>query len=343
MYSEKFRNDGSAPDHLATAPQTDKPPEAALLPGLEHRPFSDEEIKQAFDTFDLDKNENVGAMEIKHILDVIGEQATDEEIDEMIRMCDTDGAGQVTFEEFSKLMKQPAPPVPPAPPSHGKKSALRRNVSLAAPMPGETAPSYAIESTQQTRLISVETLIKKLSGGMTRMKPAQIKKIYKRFNEIDVDQSGAIDYKEFLMALEIDDSKTAHQMFNIFDMDGSGEVELKEFIVVLSNYTAAAKDEKLRFAFMMFDEDGSGFIERNELINMLRANFVIEAPSDANLEQRADRVFTVLNLPTDGQISYEDFMRLYKEADGLIYPITNEQRRLKEENSINAAIREAEA
>jgi serine/threonine-protein phosphatase 2B regulatory subunit len=187
----------------------------------------------------------------------------------------------------------------------------------------------------------VETLVKKLSGGMTRIKPSQIKKIYKRFNDIDVDKSGAIDYKEFLMALEIDDSKTSKQMFNVFDMDGSNSIELKEFIVVLSRYTSAAKDEKLRFAFMMFDEDGSGYIERDELINMLRANFVIEGFSDMQLEQKADNVFKVLDLPVDGKISYEEFMRLHKDADGLIYPITNEERRLKEEQSINAMIKEA--
>merc|ERR1711972_165164 len=82
--------------------------------GMEHRPFSDEEIKQAFDTFDLDKNRFVGAAEINQILQLIGEEVTDEEIDEMIRICDTDGDGQVTFDEFYKMMTQPPPPLPPA-------------------------------------------------------------------------------------------------------------------------------------------------------------------------------------------------------------------------------------
>jgi Ca2+-binding EF-hand superfamily protein len=34
-------------------------------------------------------------MEIRHILSLIGEQATDEEIDCMIQLCDNDGDGQV--------------------------------------------------------------------------------------------------------------------------------------------------------------------------------------------------------------------------------------------------------
>merc|ERR1719401_3008006 len=110
--ASKFRMGAAGPNHISAAPAQELPPDKTLVPGLEHRPFSEEEIKEAFDTFDLDKNRFVGAMEIKHILDVIGEEATDEEIDEMIRMCDADGDGQVTFDEFQKMMTQPPAPLP---------------------------------------------------------------------------------------------------------------------------------------------------------------------------------------------------------------------------------------
>lgn len=42
--------------------------------------FKDEEIRDAFGAFDLDKNNYVGAAEIRHILINIGERATDEEV-----------------------------------------------------------------------------------------------------------------------------------------------------------------------------------------------------------------------------------------------------------------------
>ncbi|CAN0013319.1 unnamed protein product, partial [Hapterophycus canaliculatus] len=57
--------------------------------------FSDDEIWEAFVAFDLDKNKFVGAAEIRHVLVNIGEQVTDDEVDEMIRMVDKDGDGQV--------------------------------------------------------------------------------------------------------------------------------------------------------------------------------------------------------------------------------------------------------
>merc|ERR1719359_919567 len=212
-------------------------------------------------------------------------------------------------------------------------------VPLGAGQPGAVPahdPNDPGFITEKTRVVSVETLVKKLSGGMVKIKPSQIRKIYQRFNDIDVDKSGAIEYEEFLMALDIDDNKTSRQMFRVFDMDESGTIELKEFIVVLSRYTTAAKSEKLKFSFMMFDEDGSGFIEKNELITMLRASFVVEGYNDAQLEERADKVFEFLGKPPDGQISYEDFLKLSSAKNGLIYPVTAEEKLVNSEVSINA-------
>lgn len=37
------------------------------------------------------------------MMDALGEAVTDEEIDEMIRMVDVDGDGEVNFREFYKM------------------------------------------------------------------------------------------------------------------------------------------------------------------------------------------------------------------------------------------------
>merc|ERR1719378_542806 len=66
--------------------------------------FTDDEIYEAFEAFDLDHNNFVGAAEIRHVLINIGEQPTDEEVDEMIRMVDKDGDGQVSFDEFYEMV-----------------------------------------------------------------------------------------------------------------------------------------------------------------------------------------------------------------------------------------------
>jgi Ca2+-binding EF-hand superfamily protein len=63
------------------------------IPLLDRQPFTDEEIKEAFFTFDMNGNGYIGVAEIRFVMDALGEDVTDEEIDEMIRMLDIDGDG----------------------------------------------------------------------------------------------------------------------------------------------------------------------------------------------------------------------------------------------------------
>ncbi|KAF4702431.1 hypothetical protein FOZ63_011365, partial [Perkinsus olseni] len=72
----------------------DKPERPAARVAPEHKVYSEADIRAAFDSFDLDRNGYVGASELRHVLSLIGERASDAEIDEMIAMCDPDGDGQ---------------------------------------------------------------------------------------------------------------------------------------------------------------------------------------------------------------------------------------------------------
>jgi hypothetical protein len=80
-----------------------------IKPAAPKQEFSDEEIVNAFKFIDLDHNNYVGAKEIRHILVCMGEMITDEEIDTMISMVDSDGDGQVSFQEFRTLVLHPNP------------------------------------------------------------------------------------------------------------------------------------------------------------------------------------------------------------------------------------------
>jgi serine/threonine-protein phosphatase 2B regulatory subunit len=180
-----------------------------------------------------------------------------------------------------------------------------------------------------------------------------IKKLYKKFKQVDKDNSGTIDYSEFLQVMEEEDHPLMQRMFRLFDADNSGRLELKEFIVGLSNYTSAAKTDKLKFAFMMFDEDGSGFIERHELVRILKSTFRVDPSAEQNVEKmnqatadldnRATAILTDLGLPPNGSISYDKFMELAKTQPNLLYPAMRIEKTVPDRFSIDSKLKKPDA
>lgn len=67
--------------------------------------FTAEEIKEAFDTLDINKNEYITSSELTLFLDILGISATEEDVDEMIRIADKQGLGKVFYDEFLELGK----------------------------------------------------------------------------------------------------------------------------------------------------------------------------------------------------------------------------------------------
>ena len=55
--------------------------------------------------FDKDGNGKISQQELKLVMKNLGENLTDEEINEMIREADDNGDGEVDYEEFVKMMQ----------------------------------------------------------------------------------------------------------------------------------------------------------------------------------------------------------------------------------------------
>nr|XP_033794192.1 multiple coagulation factor deficiency protein 2 isoform X2 [Geotrypetes seraphini]XP_033794193.1 multiple coagulation factor deficiency protein 2 isoform X2 [Geotrypetes seraphini] len=52
-----------------------------------------------------DGNGFISSAELRHVMTILGEKLTEEEVDEMIREADIDGDGQVNYEEFVQMLK----------------------------------------------------------------------------------------------------------------------------------------------------------------------------------------------------------------------------------------------
>jgi calmodulin len=84
---------------------------------------SEEEIKEVFKIFDRDASGLISAAELRQVMASLGENLTDDEIDEMVREVGQDGDGQIDYNEFVQLVMgkdqpqvQPPPVSPPAVP-----------------------------------------------------------------------------------------------------------------------------------------------------------------------------------------------------------------------------------
>ncbi|GMF45239.1 unnamed protein product [Phytophthora fragariaefolia] len=269
--------------------------------------FTDKEILEAFQAFDLDHNNYVGAAEIRHVLINIGEAPTDEEVDEMIKMVDKDGDGQVSFDEFYAMVTKGKQP----PPGLGAV-ATSLEKAAGAVSGGAASGAQAIQLRNQCKVALDEF------ARDNGFKPETVKKAYKRFQATDKDGSGQIDYSEFCEVLQVDPSPQCEKVFQLFDNEKTGRIDVREFMIALSNFTGAEKEEKLKFAFLVFDEDGNGVITRQELMKILKANHM--ASSEAEVARKADTIMSQGDKDGDGVISFDEFSVVSKKFPNILFP-----------------------
>ena len=239
--------------------------------------FTEKEIIEAFRSFDLDKNNYVGAAEIRHVLLNIGERPTDEEVsveslinlahqerlftihclilqsdqvDEMIRMVDKNGDGQVAFDEFYRMVTGGRHP--PA----GLGSAVRhsiignKNVNLSGLKRNGGSSLTTEAQTPQTgpEVVKARKIKRKALDEFARdnfLKPESIKRAHRRFQILDKKKSGVIDYTEFCEVIQVEPSMQSEELFKMYDHNRSGLVDAKEFLIALANFTGAGKEDRL--------------------------------------------------------------------------------------------------
>eukprot|EP00357_Protocruzia_adherens_P006273 CAMPEP_0115007154 /NCGR_PEP_ID=MMETSP0216-20121206/20977_1 /TAXON_ID=223996 /ORGANISM="Protocruzia adherens, Strain Boccale" /LENGTH=484 /DNA_ID=CAMNT_0002373975 /DNA_START=278 /DNA_END=1732 /DNA_ORIENTATION=+ len=99
-------------------------------------------------------------------------------------------------------------------------------------------------------------------------------KLQKVFKELDKDANGTIDLEELikgyhaLFESDISDSQIV-VIFNNVDINNSGEVDFSEFLAATQEEQCLFLEKNLQDLFNRFDHDGDGFIERIELLKVI--------------------------------------------------------------------------
>ena len=61
-------------------------------------------------------------------------------------------------------------------------------------------------------------------------------------------------------------------MFRTFDSDNSGKIDFKEFLLAINITSAGKPEQKLEWAFQMYDVNGDGTIEPSEMCEIITVN-----------------------------------------------------------------------
>merc|ERR1719502_131366 len=107
-------------------------------------------------------------------------------------------------------------------------------------------------------------------GAAPTLAPEQIEEVREAFSLFDVDSSGAISYKELracMKALQIKvDKDELKKMILEVDADQSGEIEFPEFLQMMTGKMASGdtKEETMK-VYKMFDTEGAGKIDFHAL------------------------------------------------------------------------------
>ena len=106
----------------------------------------------------------------------------------------------------------------------------------------------------------------------SRLSEEEIKKIKEAFQSIDIDHNGKLSLEEMKKVFEKSDLNFEfnEEIFKQIDTDNSGTIEYTEFISACIEKNVYLNEQKLKDAFSLFDSDKSGKISRDEIEKVLK-------------------------------------------------------------------------
>merc|ERR1712112_441672 len=120
-------------------------------------------------------------------------------------------------------------------------------------------------------------------------------------------------------------------VFRTFDSDKNGFIDFKEFLLAIDVTSSGAPEEKLNWAFSMYDVDGNGWIDLTEMTKIVKSIYKMMGPNQIAAaqqqgyetpEQRAEGIFKRMDINSDGKVTRQEFVRCCLHDQKLIELLT---------------------
>ena len=122
-----------------------------------------------------------------------------------------------------------------------------------------------------------------------------------------------------------DPSSFANYVFRVFDADNSGMIDFKEFICALSVTSRGRMEDKLDWAFQLYDIDGDGKITYEEMLAIVEAiykmvsSYTLPTADVAHTWTQADayayQVGSMVKLPEDEDTTEKRVRKIFRMMD----------------------------
>lgn len=119
-----------------------------------------------------------------------------------------------------------------------------------------------------------------------------------------------------------DATEYAKRIFVTFDKDNSGKIDFNEFLLAMDLMEKGDLDEKLRYAFELYDMDKNGVLTKLEIETIIK--MVLSLRGEANNDRLKDDIMKHLNQflakfdeNGDMQISQDEFCRICSQDEYL--------------------------
>lgn len=258
-------------------------------------------IKAAFDVFDTDRSGSLSAAELKQVLTRPGGgmPLSLDEVQAIIEEFDTDGDGELQFEEFAvfwapAVQKAPSVLSVAAASPDEKARKVRLDPELPAKLPAVKAAQQQPQKASKPSNPSVsppDDPLKKLRSKAALLEDAEAATAEAAALDLQASSATTMTFDRRLGTALInrnmaDTSRSKlNELVRAFDKNGDGEVQLMEFRqAVRGTLKLKADNKEIDDFFAAYDTDGGGTLDAAELKALLKS--LREEATAAQLEQQ---------------------------------------------------------